>query len=176
MAEERNNQQDTGQEQSKIYIDDDWKQQAQAEKEKLAQEAEQKAAERGGARGGAQELPPANFATLVNSLAAQAVMALGGMEDPQTGRRYVDLDLGKHHIDTLEVIQNKTEGNLTDEEAKMLEQALYQTRMIYVQIAQQLTEAAAKQAPPQGGEGGPAPGGAPGGPGPGPQGPRIQTE
>ncbi|MFW6133458.1 MAG: DUF1844 domain-containing protein [Planctomycetota bacterium] len=129
--------------QSNIYVDDDWKAQAQAEKEKLARQAEQKTARSGADAGGQRELPPASFTTLVNSLAAQAVMALGGMEDPQSGRRYVDLELAKHHIDTLKVLEQKVQGNLSDEERKALDQALYQVRMIYVEIAQQVTGATA---------------------------------
>ncbi|MBS3735269.1 MAG: DUF1844 domain-containing protein [Phycisphaerae bacterium] len=155
MAEEQKDEQQPkqqgaeGAEQSKIYVDDDWKAQAQAEKEKLARETEQKAQEAGAAGAGdARDLPPASFTTLVNSLAAQAIMALGGMEDPQSGRRYVDLDLAKHHIDTLKVLEDKAQGNLDDAERKALDQALYQVRMIYVQIAQQLSGAG--PAPPTG--------------------------
>ena len=61
------------------------------------------------------------------------------MEDPKTKRRYVDLDLAKHHIDILGLLEEKTKGNLTDEEKKLLDQALYEVRMQYVQIAQRAT-------------------------------------
>ena len=70
---------------------------------------------------------------------AIADLALGGVEDPQTKRRYVDLDLAKHHIDTLRILEEKTRGNLTDEEKRMLDRALYETRMQYVQMAQRVT-------------------------------------
>jgi hypothetical protein len=121
------------QESPKIIVDDDWKAAARAEKERLSERVEQ--GPPGGAAAG-RELPPASFATLVNSLAAQAMLALGGMEDPRTHRRLMDLDLAKHHIDTLSVIEEKTRGNLSDEERKLLDQALYQSRMLYVQISQ----------------------------------------
>ena len=87
--------------------------------------------------GGRGELPPADFASLVSSVATQALMALGGMEDRRTKKRVVDLDLAKHHVDTLAMLEAKTRGNLTDDEKKMLDQALYETRMQYVQFAQQ---------------------------------------
>ena len=132
---ENENQQD----EPKIIVDDDWKAQARAEKEKLAAEAESSAdvapGEAGGP-GGPRDLPPASIETLMNSMATQVLMALGGYEDPQTKRRYVDLDLAKHFIDTLTVLEEKTKGNLTDDEKKLLDQRLYETRMQYVQVAQ----------------------------------------
>ena len=160
MAENEQVQPGDGQqaeEKPKIIVDDDWKAQARAEKEKLAEEAEKKAEAEGGpgaAGGGPRQLPPASFTTLVNSLAMQAVFALGGMEDRRTGRRYVDLDVAKHHIDTLTVLDEKTKGNLTDDEKKLLDQALYESRMQYVNMAQRISTATppppqAPQAPQQ---------------------------
>ncbi len=124
-------------EEPKIVVDDDWKAQAQAEKEKLDERAEKQDQQDTGAQDqAARELPPATFATLVNSLATQVMLAMGGMQDPKTKRRIVDLALAKHHIDTLAMLEEKAKGNLTDEEAKLLDQALYQVRMHYVQVAQ----------------------------------------
>ena len=124
-------------EKPKIAVDDDWKAQAQAEKEKLDEQAKKRQQEDKGAQDqAARELPPATFATLVSSLAAQTMLAMGGMQDPRTKRRMVDLALAKHHIDTLTMLEEKTKGNLTDEEVKLLDQVLYQVRMQYVQMAQ----------------------------------------
>jgi len=135
MAE--NGQEKNDQEEPKIIVDDDWKSQAQAEKEKLAEEVDSQADGQGQADGGRdRQLPPASFATLVNLLATQIIFALGGVEDPKTKRRYVDLTLAKHHIDTLVVLEEKTKGNLTAEEKSLLDNALYETRMSYVQMAQ----------------------------------------
>ena len=148
MADENQNQQQG--EQPKIIVDDDWKAQARAEKEKLAQQVEQSkeaaegagaaqgAAGSAGAGGGRGEIPPASFSTLVSTIATQALMSLGGMQDRRTGQRIVDLDLAKHHVDTLSVLEEKTRGNLSDDEKQLLDQALYETRMQYVQIAQQI--------------------------------------
>ena len=140
------------QEAPKIIADDDWKAQAQAEKERLAREVEAKqtteAADQGAAgpgedagAGGPRRLPPASFATLVSSLATQTFLALGAVEDPQTKRRYVDLDLAKHHIDTLAMLEEKVKGNLDDEETHLLDQSIYECRMQYVNIAQRLSTA-----------------------------------
>ena len=131
MAEENN------QDKPKIIVDDDWKAQAQAEKERLAETAEQPEPA-GGGPGGPREIPPASFDTLVGTLATQALMALGGYQDPRTGHRLVDLDLAKHHIDTLRVLEEKTRGNLTDEERAGLDRAMYETRMAYVEISQRV--------------------------------------
>jgi hypothetical protein len=119
----------------KIIVDDDWKTRAQAEKAKLAEEAA-KAPPEGEAAGGPREIPPASFASLVGSLMTQVFMALGGYEDPQTHRRYVDLELAKHYIDTFNILEEKTRGNLSEEEKKLLDRSLYEARMQYVQIAQ----------------------------------------
>jgi len=133
MAEEKKGKE----KEPKIIVDDDWKAQAKAEKERLAKEAEERSDDADQTQ--ARRLPPASFSSLVSSLVAQVFLALGGMEDPRTKKRYVDLDLAKHHIDVLAVIEQKTSGNLTDEEKKLLDQALYETRMQYVQIAQDAT-------------------------------------
>ena len=138
MAEEEKNK-DAEQEQPKIIVDDDWKAQAQAEKEKLAEQVEADAEQVGDEAAGPRQLPPASFTTLVSSLMTQIVFALGGMEDPQTKKRYVDLELAKHHIDTLSVLEEKTKGHLSDDERQILDRALYETRLQYVQLAQRLS-------------------------------------
>ena len=133
------------QDKPKIFIDDDWKAQAEAEKKRISDEVEKSTPAAGAAApgvaapgAGPRELPDASFQTLVGTLATQIMMALGGMQDRRTGQRVVDLDLAKFHIDTLRVLEDKTKGNLSEEEKQMLDQVLYETRMHYVQIAQQV--------------------------------------
>ena len=129
-------------EKPKVVVDEDWKSQAEAEKQKLAEQ--EKAAEAGktsagpaeaGAAGGTS-LPAAGFASLVSGLVTQILFALGAIEDPQTKQRYRNLPLAKHHIDTLAILEEKTKGNLSEDEKKLLDNALYEVRMQYVQIAQ----------------------------------------
>ena len=134
------------QEKPKIIVDDDWKAQAQAEKEQLAQQA----ATSGEAAAGAQEqreLPPASFSVLVSSLVTHIFFALGAIEDPQTKQRFLDLDMAKHHIDMLAILEEKTKGNLTDAEKKTLDRAVYESRMQYVQAAQHASRATPGAAP-----------------------------
>ncbi len=118
----------------KIQIDSDWKAEAQAEKVRLAREAE--ATEGQPARRGAGELPPADFPTLIGTLASQAVVGLGAVRDPKTGGVVVDLPAARFAIDLLAVVDEKTKGNLSEQETQELTQALTELRARYVQISE----------------------------------------
>lgn len=132
-----------GEQKSKILIDDDWKSQAQAEREKLA-EAEAKA-EAAKGEGGKGELPPADFRGLLGTLASQAIMYLGGMVDPKTGGAMVDLEVSRMYIDLLAVLEEKTKGNLSEEEQEELTGVLQELRARYVEISKLLAAQLAKQ-------------------------------
>ena len=129
----------------KIHIDSDWKAQAQAEKKKLAEQAKAKQQPpTGGGLGGQpstgaageEGMPPANFETLLSTFVTQALFALGAIPDPRTGQRVAHLDLARHNIDMLTVLEEKTKGNLSEEEQNMLSSTLYELRNRYVQISQ----------------------------------------
>jgi hypothetical protein len=77
---------------------------------------------------------PAGFANFVLSIASNAASSLGMMEHPVTGKREVDLELGKHWIDVLGMLQHKTEGNLLPQEQQILEGLLADLRMQYVSL------------------------------------------
>ncbi|MEL7089596.1 MAG: DUF1844 domain-containing protein, partial [Planctomycetota bacterium] len=83
----------------------------------------------------------------------QALFAMGAIPDPQTGQPVLHLDLARHHIDMMTVLEDKTKGNLSDEEAKLLTGALYELRTRYVEVAN-----ASRGAPPPGTAPGPSPG------------------
>jgi len=119
---------------SRIHVDSDWKKQAQAEKERLAREAEKPApAPAGAARAErADRMPEASFSTLVQTLATQAAFFMSSERDPRSGRSIQNLDLAKHHIDLLAVVEEKTKGNLSDEEKRLLDTILYELRVAYV--------------------------------------------
>jgi hypothetical protein len=78
------------------------------------------------------ELPPADFGVFVSSLGVQALMALGEIENPMTGKQEKDFVQAKYLIDTLGMIDEKTKGNLTQQESQMIEQMLYELRLKYV--------------------------------------------
>ncbi len=122
-------------EEKKIIIDDDWKQEAQKEKEELA--AEQDAEQEKQAETGGQQLPPADFTALVNMFATQAFFALGLIrtKEEEDKEKEPDLPLAKFNIDMIEVIEKKTEGNLEKEEKELLDSTLHQLRMLFVQLS-----------------------------------------
>ena len=77
---------------------------------------------------------PASFVNFVMSIASNAASALGMMEHPVTHKREVDIELGKHWIDVLGMLQQKTRGNLLPQEQQMLEGLLADLRMQYVSL------------------------------------------
>lgn len=109
----------------KIIVDDDWKAQARKEKADFAKkEGEQR-----------PNLPEPSFEELLNILVMQAMAALGMLTAPGGQRMPPDLGAAKHFIDMLQLLEDKTKGNLTSEEQALLDQVLYQTRMLFVQLA-----------------------------------------
>jgi len=139
----------------KLHIDSDWKAQAQAEKERLSAD-EAKRGEDSPAGDASGKLPEASFQTLVGLLASQAIMGLGAMADQKTGSVSVDLEGSRFNIDLLGVLEEKTKGNLSDEESKELTQILQELRNRYVYIsdlvAKQMTAGAAGGASEMGGQ------------------------
>ena len=81
------------------------------------------------------QLPPPSFSFLVATQAAQISTLLGQVPNPVTGQTEVRLDMAKHFIDTLAILQEKTKGNLTAEEAQLLEAVLHQARLGYVEAS-----------------------------------------
>jgi hypothetical protein len=77
---------------------------------------------------------PASFVNFLMSIASNAAASLGMMEHPVTGERGVDLQLGKHWIDVLGMLQEKTRGNLTSQENQILEGLLADLRMQFVSL------------------------------------------
>ena len=79
------------------------------------------------------KLPPPSFSFLVATLAAQASTMLGQAPNPATGKTEVQLDLAKHFIDTLAVLEEKTKNNLTPDESAILTGSLHQLRLAYIE-------------------------------------------
>ena len=82
----------------------------------------------------AEARDPASFISFIMSIASNAASALGMMEHPVTHQREVDVDLGKHWIDVLGMLEKKTANNLTSQEKRMLEGLLADLRMQYVSL------------------------------------------
>ena len=83
-------------------------------------------------RDGKCVMPEVTFSAFVMSLNTAALFHLGEISDPATGQKQQDLVLAKHTIDTLKLLEEKTKGNLTDEEKDILENSLYDLKMRYV--------------------------------------------
>ena len=77
---------------------------------------------------------PTSFVAFIMSIASNAASALGMMEHPVTHQREVDVELGKHWIDILGMLQKKTASNVTPQERRMLEGLLADLRMQYVSL------------------------------------------
>ncbi len=121
----------------KLIIDNDWKRQAQEEKKRLAEKEKAEAQEKQPSRPevtGRGQLPSASFEALISTFATQTLLALGLMEHPSMGRM-INLDLAKFNIDLLGIIEEKTKGNLSQEEKEVLDQTLHQLRMAFVEVA-----------------------------------------
>lgn len=134
-----------------LHVDSDWKRQAQEEKQRLIEEERKRQAAQApqpqasaagpqapeiGGEPGRRQLPPASFGALVQTLLTQTLYYLGDLAT-RTGGSSVNLDMAKHQIDTMAVLEEKTRGNLSDDEKRLLDTALYEARMRYVSVAQQ---------------------------------------
>ena len=121
-------------EEKKIIVDEDWKTQARREKEQLKAEEQaqkeetQESAER-------PPLPPADFAGLVSMFATQAFFALGVIKTEQNKETKPDIEMAKFNIDMLGILEEKTKGNLQEQETKVLTDTCQQLRMLFVQVS-----------------------------------------
>lgn len=77
-----------------------------------------------------------NFSSFVMSLATQTLMQLGEMEPPPGVEIHVDREAARQTIDILRMLQRRTEGNLDENEAKLIEEILHTLMMSYVKVAQ----------------------------------------
>lgn len=134
-------QKETPDEEPKIIVDSDWKEQVAREKEQAAVEKPESQREdtadaaseaAGSIPQNAPPPPQASFEVLTYSLFAQAMSSLGQSIDPEIPEGSVNKPYAKHCIDTLEMLSEKTKGNLTDDESSMLNGVLHTLRMAYV--------------------------------------------
>ena len=126
---------DEEKEEKKIIIDEDWKEEAQREKEILAEQEKAEKAEKQEESKPRGPLPKGDFAALISMLATQALFSLGLLQVKGQEKKEPDLALAKYNIDMLETLQEKTGGNLTKEEEGVLEKTISELRMGYVDIA-----------------------------------------
>jgi DNA replication initiation complex subunit (GINS family) len=107
---------------------EDAKETAKAERK---QEGARKAEEQG-----SPPLPEVNFSSFILSLSSSALLHLGEISDPQSGEKRKDLTMAKQSIDIIRILKDKTVGNLTEEEQKLLDHLLYDLRMRFVKASE----------------------------------------
>lgn len=120
----------------KKKVDESWKDRIDAEKQKAEKPQPPKGAREEKPREEKlSEEPPVesdNFSAFISSLAMQGLMMLGELPNPATGKKELELEQAKYIIDTLIMIKGKTKGNLTKDEGKILEQAMYELQTRFV--------------------------------------------
>jgi len=104
-------------------VDESWKETVQKEKKSVPGTPKEKNVPPG---------PNPNFPYFVSSLGMQALLALGEIPDPDTGEKRADLGQARHLIDIIQMLQDKTKGNLSKEEAQMLSDLVYELQMKFV--------------------------------------------
>jgi len=104
------------------HVDESWKEQAQKEKQKAKEQVQQEA-----------QVPEVNFNNFITSLSLQTLISLGEIENPFTSKKEKNLKQAKFLIDTMDMLKEKTLGNLAQEEAQVLETIIYELKMKYVE-------------------------------------------
>jgi hypothetical protein len=99
-----------------------------SEEKKLAEEYEELSCS-------CPELPQLDFGTFVLSMSSSALVHLGEVPEPESGQIMENVLVAKQTIDILCMLESKTRGNLTDQEARLLRDMLFELRMKYVQKA-----------------------------------------
>jgi len=108
--------------------------QAEAEKETVAEKSPEKKPEVEPQEAANAEIPnfEADFATFIYSLNTQALLFLGKIPNPISKKYEKDVGTAKYLIDTIDMLSKKTKGNLDENEAKLIENVLYDLRMAYI--------------------------------------------
>ncbi|PIE56470.1 MAG: hypothetical protein CSA34_03975 [Desulfobulbus propionicus] len=83
-------------------------------------------------------MPEVTFSSFILSLNTSALYHMGELAHPQDGRKVVDLELAKHTIDTIAMLHEKTRGNLDSDEDELFNRLLYELKLRYVKVKNQL--------------------------------------
>jgi hypothetical protein len=128
------------------YVDESWKEQAFEEKDKLTglilgqtgdgPKAADEPVSTGDEDQDQAQAGEVNFFNYVTSLGFQALIFMGEIPNPMTNEVEKNMDQAKFLIDTLDMIKEKTAGNLSQPESELLENSIYELQTRYVQIVQ----------------------------------------
>ncbi len=111
-------------EQNQKRVDETWKEAVEKEKKEELHEPD------------AAQIPEADFMNFITSLSLQSLISLGEIESPFTKKKELNIKQARFLIDTLDMIKEKTAGNLKEEESKVLDTMLYELKMKYVEKSQ----------------------------------------
>jgi len=104
--------------------------------EQRPEAAPEAAPEKGQAKGAKPEnLPPLDFTSFILSLSSSVLMHLGVVENPVTKKTEKELPVARQTIDLIELLKDKTDGNLTEEEGKLMDNVLHELRMLYIKAS-----------------------------------------
>ena len=81
-----------------------------------------------------ESLPKIDFSSFILSLYSSGLVQLGQVEDPSTGKKSVNLNLAKHTINMIAMLEKKTRGNLTEDEDNLLKSLLSEIRVSFVKV------------------------------------------
>lgn len=112
----------------KIIIDSDWKNEAEREKEELSKGGEEAQAQ-------GEPLPEPDFVQHCASIATHAMILLGAVPNPMTGKQEFDPAYSRHLIDTIVMLRDKAKGNLKPQEEQTIEQLVGELRVAWLSIA-----------------------------------------
>jgi hypothetical protein len=121
-----------------IGSDEAWKEHMRAENAEL--DRQMVAGEGTPEPGQPPRIPPADFPGLVEMFTTQALVALGMIPHPASGKAEHQLPLARHFIDLLGIIESKTTGNLSADETSLLGGTLHYLRMSYIEISRTMPD------------------------------------
>lgn len=110
---------------------------SEAEKKEEKKEAEKEEQERID-DGEEVALPPVDFKTFIASLATTALINLGHIPNPSTGETIKNLEVARYHIDTIDMLSEKTRGNLTEDEEEFLREILRDLKLRYIEESKRI--------------------------------------
>ncbi len=131
---------------SELHVDDDWKKTVAEEKARARAEDEHERPD-DTREAETRPLPEPNIQVFLAGLYTQTLVALGEIESPLTGKKQRNAAEAAYLIDTIGMLQQKTQGNLTVDEASYVQNVLTDLRMRYVRSSEQQAEGQKEDAP-----------------------------
>jgi hypothetical protein len=85
-------------------------------------------------------MPAVSFTSFILSLNTTALFHLGEIPHPETGHKVLDLELARHTIDTLAMLEDKTKGNVDSDEHELISRVVYELKMRFIKVKRERAE------------------------------------